>query len=73
MAYRLQVLLDLRVQSATLEGDDLRSSIGIVGDGRATLGAEQSPDGFAGGARALPLLDRAVDGELVLRDDSDKS
>ena len=71
--YRLQVLLDLAVESTSLEGDDLRGGIGIVGNGASTLRAEQPPDGVAGGTLALPLLHGAIDGELILGDDGDES
>jgi hypothetical protein len=46
--HRLQVLLQLRVKSASLEGNDLRGGIGVVGNGRAALGAEETVDAFAG-------------------------
>lgn len=71
--YRLQILLDLAVEGTSLEGDDFRGGIGIVGNGASTLGAEQPPDGVAGGTLALPLLHGAIDGELVLGDDGDES
>lgn len=69
----LEVLLDLGVQGTSLERNDLRSRIGVVGDGRAAVGAEQAPDRLSGAARALPLLDRTLDGQLVLGDDGDES
>ena len=68
----LEVLLDLGGESAGLEGNDLGGGVGVVSDGGAALGAEEAPDGVAGGALALPLLDGAVDGELVLGDDGDE-
>lgn len=68
----LEGLLDLGGESAGLEGDDLGGGVGVVGDGGAAFGAEEAPDGVAGGALALPLLDGAVDGELVLGDDGDE-
>ena len=67
--YGLQSLLNLRVQGTGLEGDDLGRGIGVVGDRRATLGAEDAVDGVAGGALASPALGGAVDGQLVLGDD----
>lgn len=70
---RLQGLLDLGVESATLEGNDLGSTIGVVGDGRSALGAEESVDGVSRGGGAGPLLDGAVDGERGLGDDDDES
>lgn len=70
--YRLEVLLDLGREGAGLEGDDLWCGVGVMGDRGATVGTEETPDGFAGRALALPLLDGAVDGELVFGDDSDE-
>ena len=70
--YGLEVLLDLGVKSASLQGDDLRSGIGVVGDGRAALGAEEAMDILAGGALGGVLLDGAVDGKLVLGDNGDE-
>lgn len=72
ISHRLEVLLDLGIEGATLDGDDLGCGLGIVGDWRAALGAEESPDGLARAARALVLLDGAVDGQLVLRDNADE-
>jgi hypothetical protein len=72
--YRLEVLLDLGVEGTSLEGNDLRGGIGVVGDGRATLGAEEAVDDIARAALgARVLLDGAVNGQLVLRDDGDES
>lgn len=42
--YRLQSLLDLCVQGTSLDGNDLRSSIRIVGNRRATLRTEDTVD-----------------------------
>lgn len=47
LGVRLQVLLDLSVESTGLERNDLRSSVGVVGDGRAALGAEETVDNVA--------------------------
>lgn len=69
---RLQVLLDLRVQGASLEGNDFRGSIGVMRNGRTALGAEDPVDGFARRAFAGPFLGGAVDGELVFGDDGDE-
>lgn len=44
-----------------------------MGDRGATLRAEDAVDGVAGGTLASPALSRAVDGQLVLGDDSDES
>lgn len=73
MTYRLQILLDLGVQGTSLQGDDLGSSIGVVGNRRATLGAEDAVDGMAGRALAGPSLGGAVDCQSGLGDDSDQS
>jgi len=66
--YRLQPLLDLAVQRPALNRDD-GSGFGVVSDGGAALGAEPAVDGVSGVGDALPLLDGAVGGELVLGDD----
>lgn len=70
--YRLESLLDLSIQSTSLQSDDLGSRIGVVGNGRATLGAEDAVDGVTGAALASPALGGAVDGQLVLGDNSDQ-
>lgn len=70
---RLQGLLDLGVESAALEGNDLGSTIGVVGDGRSALGAEESVDCVSRGGGAGPLLDGTVDGERGLGDDDNES
>jgi hypothetical protein len=62
----LERLLDLGVERAALERDDLGRRVRVVGDRGAALGAEEAPDALAGAALALVLLDRTVDGELVL-------
>lgn len=71
--YGLQGLLDLRVQSAGLQSDNLRSRIGVVGNGRATLGAEDTVDGVARATLARPGLGGAGDGQSGLGDDGDES
>ena len=68
----LERLLDVAVERAALEGDDLGRRVRVVGDRGAALGAEEAPDALAGAALALVLLDGAVDGELVLGDDADE-
>lgn len=73
LTYRLQVLLDLSVQSTSLQSDDLGGSIGVVGNGRATLGAEDTVDGMARRSLAGPSLGGAVDSQSGLGDDSDQS
>lgn len=47
LTYRLQVLLDLGVQSTSLQSDDLGGSVRVVGNRGATLGAEDAVDGMA--------------------------
>jgi hypothetical protein len=69
--HRLQRLLDLHVQSASLQGGN-RRALGLVRDGRAALGAENAPHGVARVGLAGPTLDGAVDGELVLEHDADE-
>ena len=71
--YRLESLLDLRVQSTTLQCNDLGGRIGIMGNGRATLRAEDAVDSLAGGTLASPALGGAVDGQLGLGDDGNQS
>lgn len=72
--HRLEVLLDLGIEGTSLQGDDLRSGIGVVGDGRTALAAEETVDNVAGRALGTGVgLDRAVDGELVLFDNSNES
>lgn len=71
--YRLEGLLDLSVQSTSLQSNDLGSRIGVVGNGRATLGAEDAVDRVAGATLASPALGGAVDGQLGLGDDGDQS
>lgn len=69
----LQRLLDIGRESTGLQGDDLRSGIGIVGDGGATLRAEDAVDGVAGATLTSPALGGAVEGQLILGDNSDES
>jgi hypothetical protein len=71
--YRLQVLLDLGVESTGLQSDDRGSSLGVVGDGRATLGAEDAVDGLSGAAIAGVGLGGTGDSQRVLGDDGDQS
>lgn len=73
VTHRLEVLLDLRVECPSLYGDDLGCGIRIMSDGGSALGAEETPDCIAGRARALPLLDGSVDGQLLLGNDGDES
>lgn len=71
--YRLKVLLDLSVQSTSLQSDDLRGRIGVVSNGRATLRAEDTVDSIARRALARPGLGGTVDGQRVLGNDGDQS
>lgn len=71
--YRLQGLLNLSVQGTGLDSNDLGGGIGVVGNGRATLGAEEAVDSVAGRSLTRPFLDGTVDGQLVLGDDGDQS
>lgn len=70
--HRLQGLLDLRVQSTGLEGNDRRGSVRVVGNGRAAVGAEKTVDRVAGSTVAGVLLDGAVDGQDIFGDDGDE-
>jgi hypothetical protein len=69
---RLQVLLDFRVERTGLDGNDLGCRVGVVGNGAAAVTAEPAPDAVAAAAFAFPLLQGALDGELVLGNDSDE-
>lgn len=68
----LQGLLNLSIQGASLDGNDLGGGIGVMGDRGATFRAEDAVDGEARGTLASPALGRTVDGQLVLGDDSDE-
>ena len=70
--YRLQGLLDLAVESTGLEGDDGRGSLGVVGNGRTALGAEDAVDGQAGAASLGVRLGRTLDSQRILGDDGDQ-
>jgi hypothetical protein len=65
----LEGLLDLGRQGTRLQSDDFGGGIRVVGDGRTTVGAEEAVHIIAGATLASPLLDRAVDGQLILEDD----
>lgn len=67
--HRLQSLLVRLAKRAALERDDGRRGLGVVGDGRPALGAEDAVDGLARGAVLGEALGRARDGQLVLGDD----
>jgi hypothetical protein len=68
----LEGLLDLGGEGTSLQSDDLGSGIGVVSDGRATVGAEEAVHVIAGATLASPLLDGAVDGQLILENDGDQ-
>lgn len=70
--YRLQVLLDFRVQSTSLQSDDLGSGLGVVSDRGSALATEDTVDGLAGGTNTSPALGGTVDGEGGLGDDGDQ-
>ena len=70
--HRLQGLLDVRIESATLDRNDLLGGIGVVGDGGAALGAEQAMHVFARAAGLCVALDGAGEVHLVLGDDADQ-
>lgn len=70
---RLEGLLDLGVKGTGLEGNDLGGGIGVVGNGRTALGAEDTVDGISGAALAGPGLGGTVDGQISLLDDGDQS
>jgi hypothetical protein len=72
LTYGLEGLLVLHGEGTSLQGDDWGSGFGVVVDGRATLAAEDTVDGLAGGTDTSPALGRAGDVELVLGNDSDK-
>lgn len=69
----LQVLLDLGGEGTGLEGNNLRGGIGVMGNGGTTIRAEDAVDGVAGATLTRPSLGGAVDGQLVLGDNSDES
>lgn len=50
----LERLLDVRVQRAGLDGDDLGRRVGVVGDRRAAFRAKDSVNILARGALARP-------------------
>lgn len=70
--YRLQVLLLLKLERPSLDGNNLRRSVGIVGDRGAAFAAEKTVDGVSRGAFTAPFLDGAGDVDLVLGENDDK-
>ena len=71
--YRLQVLLDFRVQSTSLQSNDLGSGLGVVSDRGSALATENTVDGHAGGTNTGPALSGTADGESGLGDDGNQS
>lgn len=69
---RLERLLDLRVECASLDGDDLRGGIRVVGDGRAAGWAKDAVHSLSRGTLSGPGLGLAADRELVLWNDGDE-
>lgn len=69
--YRLEILLDLIIETSALERNDGRA-VGCVSDRRPALGAEPPVDGVSAVGGSLPLLEGAFDLELVLEDDGDE-
>jgi len=72
LGVRLQLLLDRRIESACLHGDDFRRCVGVVRDWAAAFRAEDSVHSFAGAAQAGVALGGALEGELVFGDDGDE-
>lgn len=70
--YGLQGLFDLGVESTGLEGDNRGRGLGVMGDGRTALAAEDTVDGEAGRAIAGVGLGRTVQLQKVLGDDGDE-
>lgn len=68
----LEGLLVLVVERTGLDGNNGRSGLGVVGDGRAAVAAEDAVDGLARAADAGPALGGAVDRELVLEGNEDE-
>lgn len=70
--HRLQCLFNFSVECTSLEGDDRRGGIRVMGNGRATFRAEKTVDVLTRASFARVLLDRAVDGQYILGDDGDE-
>lgn len=70
--HRLQCLLNLSVECTSLEGDNRRGRIRVMGNRRATLGAEETVDVLARASLARVFLDRTVDGQYIFGDDGDE-
>lgn len=72
LSIRLQRLLDLGVERAGLERNNLGRRIRVVGNGRAAGWAKDAMHRLARRALAGPRLGLAADFELVLGDDGDE-
>lgn len=71
--YRFEVFFDFGVESISFQGNDFRSGIGIVGDGRVVFRVKEMVDDVVGVVFGVRVgFDRVVDGEFVFRYDSDK-
>lgn len=70
--YRLQSLLDLRVEGSGLDGNDLRSGFWVMGDGRTAFRAKDTVNWMAGRALPSPALDWALNRQLGLGDNGDE-
>ena len=70
--YRLQGLLDIPVESSSLESNDLGGSLGVVGNRGTALRAEDAVDSKSRSAGSSPALNGSLDGQLVLRNDGDE-
>lgn len=71
-AHRLERLLDIAVQRASLDGNDFRGRIGVMGNGRAALRTEDTVDSMARRAVAGVLFGRAINSQLGLGNDGNK-
>lgn len=68
LTYRLECLLDLGVQSACLQRNDLGCRIRVMSNRRATFRAEDAVDGVARRSLTSPALGGAFHSESGLRD-----
>ncbi len=69
---RLQALLDIGGEAAGLERDNFWRRIGVVGNGRATVAAEDSVHRLTGRAGSSVRLGRAGDGYFGFGNDGDE-
>lgn len=70
--YRFERLLNLTIQRARFDGNDLRRRVRVMRNGAAALAAEDSMNGFPAGAFAGPGFGGAVDCECCFGDDGDQ-